>query len=452
MVNPAVATVANPAVTAPQLVLANFASALAVGLSEHVVLQKWATQAPREIWLLRPGDLLVTPVRPSEAFLATTCGLLGMTPADISVVTVPDLPGVAMAESVRRAGLLPVLARWARERPGARLLPVALDAPTARLARDLGVGMAPYPDTAPPSASTVAAVMDVNTKSGFRTIARDLGIRIPPGETCAAADLPDVIRSSLAVHGGVAVKPDRAAGGHGVRFLTESGSGARSGAAEMAQGAKEAAAAGAQAADRWVVERLIPHRCSLSAQFSVEERATHWEFDGTMAVHDGAFAGYRSPLPAPVAAEQLREWGIRFGHHLAACGYRGPFGLDALLAEDGSTLYATEANVRRTATTTPYALVRRLTDAAERGTVAWHTGHTPGGPDASFERAHALLTEAGLTYRPAAGEGAVLYADVSPGVPVRYLVVAATTDRATELEDRTRRVLSLRHAAAVRHQ
>ncbi|WP_405652218.1 peptide ligase PGM1-related protein [Streptomyces sp. RK9] len=434
----------DPADRPAQLVLANFASALAVDLSEHVVLQKWATQAPREVWLLRPGDLLVTPVRPSEAFLKAACGLLGMAPADVDIVTVPDLPGLAMADSVRRAGLLPVLARWAHERPGARLLPVALDTPTALLARELGIGMAPYPDEAPPTPRTVAAVRELNTKSGFRTAARDLGIRIPPGETCAAADLPDVIRDALGVHGGVAVKPDRAAGGHGLRFLTEPETepeadpevGAESGAAPTLTSAP------VRAANRWVVERLIPHRWSLSAQFTVEGSSTHWDFDGSMTVHDGAFTGYRSPSPVPRAAGELREWGALFGRHLAARGYHGPFGLDALLAEDGSTLYATEANVRRTATTTPYALVRRLAAAGQRSDAAWHTGHTPGGPDASFEQTNTLLTEAGLTYDPDTGEGVVLYADVSSGVPVRYLVVAATTERAAELEGDARRLLN----------
>ncbi|MFE6401015.1 preATP grasp domain-containing protein [Streptomyces alboflavus] len=423
----------NPTVAAPQLVLANFASALAVDLSEHVVLQKWATQAPREVWLLHPGDLLATPVRPSEAFLAAACGLLGMTPDDITVVTVPDQPGMAMADSVRRVGLLPVLARWARARPGARMLPVALDAPTTRLARDLGIEVAPYPDGAPPPAHTVAAVMELNTKSGFRTLARQLDIRVPPGETCAAADLPGVVRSFLAEHGGVAVKPDRAAGGHGLRFLPRPG-------ADVAETEAEVTAA-ARAASHWVVERLVPHRASLSAQFSVEGAAARWEFDGTMTVLDGAFTGYRSPLPASVTAKELREWGTRFGHHLAALGYRGPFGLDALLAEDGGMLYATEANVRRTATTTPYVLVRRLAGAAKPGAVSWNTGHIPGAPDASFEQAHTRLAKARLDYRPDAGEGVVLYADVFPDVPVRYLVIAATTARAAELERLARRAL-----------
>nr|WP_234311024.1 peptide ligase PGM1-related protein [Streptomyces alboflavus] len=84
--------------------------------------------------------------------------------------------------------------------------------------------------------------------------------------------------------------------------------------------------AAARAASRWAVERLIPLRTSLSAQFSVEGTATRWEFDGTMTVLD-------------------------------------------------------------------------------------------------------------------AGEGVVLYADVYPDVPVRYLVIAATTARAAELERLARRAL-----------
>ncbi|WP_181382838.1 hypothetical protein [Streptomyces sp. CG 926] len=40
------------------------------------------------------------------------------------------------------------------------------------------------------------------------------------------------------------------------------------------------------------------------------------------------------------------------GRHLVDHGYSGPFGLDGLVDADGIA-YASESNIRRTATTTP---------------------------------------------------------------------------------------------------
>ncbi|MFE5524420.1 hypothetical protein ACWCYZ_45410 [Streptomyces virginiae] len=49
------------------VVFANFLSDLAVDLDEGQILMTWAQQAPRKAWLLRPGDVFVTPVPLSTA-------------------------------------------------------------------------------------------------------------------------------------------------------------------------------------------------------------------------------------------------------------------------------------------------------------------------------------------------------------------------------------------------
>ncbi|MGW9188253.1 preATP grasp domain-containing protein [Streptomyces rubiginosohelvolus] len=50
------------------VILANFVSPLAVDLTEETVLRQWAEQAPRKLWLTRPGDVLITPTPLSQSF------------------------------------------------------------------------------------------------------------------------------------------------------------------------------------------------------------------------------------------------------------------------------------------------------------------------------------------------------------------------------------------------
>jgi hypothetical protein len=157
-----------------------------------------------------------------------------------------------------------------------------------------------------------------------------------------------------------------------------------------------------------------------------------------MRTTDGSFTGYRSPLTgtgAKAVREELRAWGRGLGGRLAAHGYAGHFGIDALLGDDG-LVYATESNVRRTATTTPHAMVRRLLSAADRPDPAWLMAKAAAAP-LTFPAALALLHGRGLAY-DARHEGVVLFADrPTDGISWRYAAIAADTERLAELEAAT---------------
>lgn len=74
------------------VILANFASVVAVDLQEHDVVRLWARQAPREIWLARPGGVLLAPVPLATAFVRYACSLLGVPHDSIHVLVIPDAP------------------------------------------------------------------------------------------------------------------------------------------------------------------------------------------------------------------------------------------------------------------------------------------------------------------------------------------------------------------------
>ncbi|MFD8195625.1 preATP grasp domain-containing protein [Streptomyces wuyuanensis] len=416
--------------SAPLIIWANFFSDLAVDLPASGVLEHWAEQAPRKVWLMRPGDVLVTPVPPGPEFLAHACELLHVPDGSVTVVTVPRLPGTTMADAVERVGLTERLGALAAERQGARLLPVALDRATVALAARLGLRVAPY-GPAGVTASAVDTAYRLNTKAGFRAVAGELGIRVPPGRVCPGGGLTTAVRAMLGRYGRVVVKPDRSAGGCGLTFLSRAGS---------ALGPIDHGASGT-----WVVERCLDVARSVSVQLITRPgAATRVVHSGEMRTAAGSYTGYVSPLHgvARRTVRELERWGTALGAYLAARGYAGPYGLDAVVTADG-TLYATESNVRRTATTTPQAMVERLARTAGFEDRAWlvASGRTPAAR--GFADTLRQLRAEGLAWSPGTGEGVVLYGDApADGRSWRYAVIGPGPTRVAEIETALARALA----------
>jgi hypothetical protein len=403
------------------VILANFVSPLAVDLREEAALRQWAEHAPRKLWLTRPGDVVITPVPFSDAFRRYVSHRTGVPDGSVAVITVPDTPHVPMAEALAVHDLLEPLRALVRERPGARLLPTALDEASVALAAGLRIPVVGY-ETGLPYPGQLRTVADLNTKSGFRTVAGQLGMRLPHGAVCTGAQLPGVQGEMLAGSERVVVKPDRSAGGHGLRFVTRGD--------EMPRPLPPPGS-------RWVVERYVGHTRAVSAQGNVVAGLAEVSYDGEMRMDGGSFAGYRAPLdglPGP-AGKELADWALALGHELAAEGYRGPYSLDAVIARDG-TLYALECNVRRTATTTAHAMVSRLSPAG-RPTPDWSTGTVTTAAPLALDTAVARLAQAGLDFQPGDTEGVLLYAGrPRGGTTWRYAALAPGHARLAELEAR----------------
>ncbi|NEA54242.1 hypothetical protein G3I60_08760 [Streptomyces sp. SID13666] len=403
----------------PLVILANFASDTAIDLEQSAILRRWSLQAPREIWLARPGDVLLTPVPLSPAFIRYACSVLDMPIDAIGVLTVPDVAGAAMADTVRSTRALTSLRDLVAQRPGYRLLPTALDSATVALAAELDIPISPYDlstRAAGPDAVAVTALL--NTKAGFRTAAQDLGMRLPDGQLCDGSRLPAVARELIGAYQDIVVKPDRSAGGHGLRFIS----------------GRDLPLAAEPAAGQWVVEEYLAHCRSVSAQFHTGEHEPRMLFSGEMSTRDGAFTGYRSPLAdvPEYTVKKLERWGLDLGDYLAARGYRGPYSIDALVTRQGG-LYATEANVRRTATTTPHAMITRLLPSSP--TPAWLMGTRRADRVYTFPEAVDLLAAAGLAYDPGTGAGVLLYADdPADGMSWRYAITAPDPDGVRQLD------------------
>ncbi|MFE5484432.1 peptide ligase PGM1-related protein [Streptomyces sp. NPDC056527] len=422
---------------APLIVCANFFSDVAVSIRAHHALAHWARQAPREIWLMRPGDVLLTPVPLGRDFTRYACGLLGVPHRGITVLTIPFSAGVPMAEALDREGLTDEVRALIAHRPGARLLPLALDSPTVDFADRLGVPVEPYGTSGvPPSAP--AAVYRLNTKSGFRELAGEWGVRTPPGRSCDDGALVETVSTMLERYGRIVVKPDRSAGGHGLRFVSGTD----------ADWARAVPPPGSAGGGGWVVEEWLAEARSVSVQMEALPSGPRLLFSGEMRTVAGSYAGYVSPLDhaTDMATRELGHWGAMLGRHLSAHGYRGPYGIDALLASDG-TLYATESNVRRTATTTPHAMVHRLCSDAGFDSPAWLLAESRSRLAHTFADALRLLRAGDLAWSPDSGEGVVLYADApDDGRSWLYAVIAADADGTARLHSALADVMEFERA------
>ncbi|MEU9292565.1 peptide ligase PGM1-related protein [Streptomyces sp. NPDC048266] len=405
-----------------QVLYANLVSDLAVDLEQREVLGAWAEQAPREVWLLRSGDVLVTPVPVGEAFLAYACALTGVPRASVTVITLPDGFVSAGDRGAYRAAVEAVR-EAAAGRPVAAVLPTALDDAAVGLARGLGATVAPYA-----SAAAAEAALDVthllNTKAGFRSTAQALGMRLPDGRVCRRAEVAGVVGELLDSHERVVVKPDRSAGGHGLLFLSSAGGPWDAGTLAPVGGTE----------GLWVVEEEIDVARSVSVQLETGSEGPKPLFSGEMRTVGGSFTGYLSPLPAAVArfAPELETWGRALGGFLTERGYAGPFGVDAMVSADG-VLHAGESNVRRTATSTPQAMVARL---AGPGDPTWATGRLRASAPYSFEEGVDRLHTLRIAFDPARGEGIVLYSGApADGVTWRYAVIADDRDSLERYEE-----------------
>ncbi|MEV7442597.1 peptide ligase PGM1-related protein [Streptomyces sp. NPDC091204] len=403
--------------TGPIVVFANFLSDLAVDLDEGEILTQWAQQAARKAWLLRPGDVLITPVPLSREFLRYVYDLTEVPPESVAVVEVPPAGAVPLARAVREAGLVERVRALAGGR-GAALLPTALDASAIAFARDVGIGVHPYP-TVEAAEAAVNMTMLLNTKTGFRQTAERLGMRLPVGRMCRRPETEGVTRELLRDHERVVVKPDRSAGGHGMRFVSRD---------DLRGGASLLLDTVGGPAGLWVVEECLDVAESVSVQLEVTATGARALFSGAMRTVHGSFTGYSSPLPPSCAhvAGEMEEWGTALGRYLADHGYAGPVGLDGLVDADG-IVYASESNVRRTATTTPHTMVIRLTAGSAEPHPAWSVSKGWTRSPMDFETALVRLHASRLAFDPERGEGVVLYADAPPdGRSWRYAVIAGS--------------------------
>jgi pre ATP-grasp domain-containing protein len=281
------------------------------------------------------GDLLILKHPLDPGYTAYLAGLGFGLPE----VAVPEnvMPGRPTAGDVLHSPLLRRrLARLARE--GALLLPMATTVAEEELASVTGLPLA-VPD---------AAVFErVNSKIYGRRLCRDAGIRPVPGHCCESVAELDVIlrgyRPALESGSRVVVKEAFGVSGKGLVVLDQPGK-----AGQLLRMIQRRAARTGDHRLHLVAEEWIEKRHDLNYQMTISrDGGIHLDFIKVALTHNGVHQGHLAPAPlTPAQRAEIELAAAAAGKRLAADGFFGVAGIDAIEAADGTIYPVLEINAR----------------------------------------------------------------------------------------------------------
>jgi hypothetical protein len=277
------------------------------------------------------GDYVVVKAAPDPGYLEFLHGL-GIALPTVLVVGTNHPERTVTEDALADPALIATLAGLRDQ--GAALFPHGVSEDEERLSAACGLPLAA------PSAVVCKAV---NGKVYSRRLADKLGLRQPPGMACDSlatwAEAVEWARQVIAAGGTVGVKDAYGVSGKGISVLRDE--------RRLDQLARMVASAVRRSGgDRLglLVEEWVAKTTDLNYQFTVAR-------DGAVT-DSGVHKGHR--MPARLSAEQhaeLVDTAHRLGEHLAADGYYGVVGVDAMVDPDGGLYPVIEINARNNMST-----------------------------------------------------------------------------------------------------
>ncbi|MFI8503614.1 ATP-grasp domain-containing protein [Streptomyces sp. NPDC085524] len=295
------------------------------------------------------GDHVVLKTAPDPDYLAYLRSL-GLALPTLHVVAAQDSQRNVTQDVLADPALLERLRALAAQ--GARLLPHGVSVLEEELSRQTGLPLA---------GAGADLAKAVNSKIYSRRAADELGLRQPAGWTCEnvdelaealghARDLIDqgrrtVVKEAFGVSGkGIVVLENKRWTERVLRMVRQSVE--RSGEPRIA----------------FVVEEWVPHRGDLNYQFTVgRDQQVHFDFVKRAVTENGVHKGHR--FPAHLTDGQLvavHDAAQALGKRLAADGYTGVVGVDALLDDADGIWPVLEINARNNMSTYQVRLQEHL--------------------------------------------------------------------------------------------
>ncbi|MFJ6379344.1 ATP-grasp domain-containing protein [Kitasatospora sp. NPDC092039] len=379
------------------LFLGNFEVEQQWALGEHTLPRLSAAASSAvvnrmdEFALLLAGgrDHVVLKTRPDRDYLGYLAGL-GLELPRVHVPAVQDPQRTVTEDALADPALLAALAGLAAE--GCRIAVHGVSEPEERLAAATGLPLAG------PDAATCKAV---NSKVYSRRIADELGLRQPRGWACET--LAELAAAFAAVDaelgdGRAVVKEAFGVSGKGIARLTSR----RRGERILGLVAKQVEGSGRERI-AMVVEEWVDKVADLNYQFTVGlDGSVAFDFVKEQLTEDGVHKGHRMPARLTAAqVDELRTAADRLGKRLAADGFHGVVGVDAMVDPDGGLYPVVEINARNNMSTYQVRLQERFVKPGQVA-VARHYPLRLTEPLA-FDELRRLLD--GLLLDPAAGRG-----------------------------------------------
>lgn len=300
------------------------------------------------------GDHVLLKEPPEPAYLAYLDDL-GIPLPTVLAAGSQDPDHMVTEDALADAGLVAELGALATG--GAWLWPHGVSDLEERLAARSGLPLA-----GPPAAVCKA----VNSKVYSRLVAAATGVRQAEGLVCRDVDelLAAVAQAGrwLAAGRPVVLKDAYGVSGKGILVVRDE--------RRLDQVRRMIVRRAERSGDRrlaLVVEKWLPKRTDLNYQFTLDRDGTvRFDFVREAVTEAGVHKGHR--LPAPLGARQhdeIRETAVLLGERLAADGYFGVVGVDALVTVEDRLYPMVEINARNNMSTYQERLRRRFFDAGQ---------------------------------------------------------------------------------------
>ncbi|MFD3487967.1 peptide ligase PGM1-related protein [Streptomyces sp. NPDC058665] len=402
----------------------------------------------RLVWLMGPGDLLVSPQPISDEFLGYASRLKGVpiTSADV-VIPPPDGFGADLltVDRLRGGRFIDELRAKSVGRGLDRVLPYCYNQTIASLARDVGIGS--Y-DTS--VAFCEAGGVDLlNRKTVFRALCGGAGVPVADGlVTRSVSDATDFVASFVETGRPVIVKQDAHEGGFGNEILTPSADTAQLGAAVLTV-VGDRHAVEERLAEQWsrfssngrdpvVIEHYLENAISLGCEVSLDGESPVMRHTAEMRMTP-VFDGLLIP-PSSISEEcdaEFSRYALELADVVHAMGYRGLMNIDGLAVDEGRVVVLNEFNGRLGGSTHLHSIGRMLfgDDYLRRRYLVSNNDLKVD----SFSGAVEALERAGLAFDPERGEGVVLTCDhAAQSGAVEYCAIGADVATADDYERRLR--------------
>lgn len=271
---------------------------------------------------------------------------LGLALPTVHVVAGQDPQRTVSEDALADPALLGALAGLTAE--GARLTAHGISAVEEQLAARTGLALA---------APAAAVCKRVNSKVYSRRLSDELGIRQARGWACETLE---ELAEAVAAAGGlldagrkVVLKDAFGVSGKGIVVLDSAARLGRLHRMAVQQAEKAARAGGGAPRTALVLEEWVAKRCDLNYQFTVgRDGSVHFDFVKELLTEGGVHKGHR--IPARLSDRQVEEiaaTALRLGERLAADGYYGVVGVDAMVDPDEGLYPVIEINARNNMST-----------------------------------------------------------------------------------------------------
>ncbi|WP_172331660.1 peptide ligase PGM1-related protein [Mangrovicoccus sp. HB161399] len=390
-----------------------------------------ASVAHRKYWLCHAGDALISPKPVPRDFQEYANRILELDGNEVECICPPgpetELLSDRMKGTEEENRLLEIREKFS----DCEVSTFAQDHCTINYLQEHGLKHCGYEHL--PDNRLLELIHRLNSKSGFREVAKLLNIPIPYGAVCCGKEeLVNIIDNDPAFEKRAMIKFDRSSNGYGNTLFDRSTWYPLS----TAEALTKRSLVWPEQYERYVVETCFDIIGAPSIEIVVSDDGPELLYNCDQRCINNSWRGMVAPPPQVprVVTREMERHTLEFGRYVHSHGYRGICDVDFLLTED-YRYYATETNFRKTGGTYLHELLARLCGSNLSTGPCWLADAQQLVTPMDFLTAANLIRRNGFEFSRDCSSGILLVSDtIKFDGHLRYLIVGSSLDEISSVE------------------